>query len=66
MNELLNWQQKLFLPSYFGIYRMFLFKTGNYVFFHCFLILFRLLLFKTDNYMLIIKLDVYTKSLLDM
>ena len=46
MKELLNWQQKLFLPSYFGIYRMFLFKT--------------------DDYMLIIKLDSYTKSLLDM
>ena len=46
MNELLNWQQKLFLPSYFGINRMFLFKT--------------------DIYMLITKLDLYTKSLVNM
>ncbi len=31
MNELLNWQQKLFLPSCFSIYRMFLFKRDIYM-----------------------------------
>ncbi len=46
MNKLINWQQKLFLPSYFGIYRMFLFKM--------------------DIYMLITKLDLCTKNLLNM
>ena len=29
-------------------------------------LVFRMFLFQTDNYMLIIKLDLYTKSLLDM